>query len=405
MTAFLMVVIFRGMDGPELTELVEVMLHSGAVLDLADLSAPRVDKHSTGGVGDKVSLVVAPLVAEAGLYVPMMSGRGLGHTGGTLDKLEAIPGFRTDLSLERFRQVLERERVAMTGQTDEIAPLDRRLYALRSVTGTVPSVPLIAASIMSKKLAEGLSALVLDVKVGSGAFLPHQERAVELARTMVEIGARHEVCTSAVFTAMDRPLGETVGNALEVGEALDCLRGEGPQDLREVVLTLAAEMLVQGRAAPHRDAARERAALLLDGGGPLERFRRLVECQGGDPAAVDDRACLPSAPAVLEVRAALGGTVLEVAPRPLGQGVVDLGGGRVRLGDPVEPAVGFDRLVHPGMEVSPGDLLGRVHARSRREAERGAVILREAVRVGEGPAGHLPLLMGWMDPDGTLTRP
>jgi pyrimidine-nucleoside phosphorylase len=401
--AFLMAAVIRGLDGAELAELVEVMLRSGAVLELDHLPGPRVDKHSTGGVGDKVSLVLAPLAAEAGVFVPMMSGRGLGHTGGTLDKLEAIPGFRTDLSLRRFVEVLEAERVAMTGQTEEIAPLDRRLYALRSVTGTVPSIPLIAASIMSKKLAEGLTGLVLDVKVGSGAFLPEWDDAVELTRTMVGIGRGSGVATSALLTAMDRPLGESAGNALEVREALACLRGEGPEDLRQVVLALAVEMLLLGGGETDSSRALERVTGLLDGGRPLERFRRLVERQGGDPGAVDDPSLLPSAPVALEVRTEVGGVVAEVSPRPLGRAVVSLGGGRTRLAARVDPSVGFDRLVRPGVELFPGDLLGRVHARNGEEAETAARVLRDAVRVGEPVPPRLPLLVGRMGTDGTLT--
>jgi pyrimidine-nucleoside phosphorylase len=405
MAAFLMAVVFRGMEGSELATFVEIMLHSGAVLDLGHLPAPRVDKHSTGGVGDKVSLVLAPLVAEAGLYVPMMSGRGLGHTGGTLDKLESIPGFRTDLPLDRFQAVLEAERVAMTGQTREIAPLDRRLYDLRSVTGTVASLPLIAASIMSKKLAEGLSALVLDVKVGSGAFLPDPAQAETLARTMVEIGRRHGLPTSALLTAMDRPLGRSAGNAVEVREALECLRGEGPDDLRTLVLELAAEMLHRAGGFPDAGTARTKATDLLEGGAPLERFRRMVERQGGDPRVVDDPSLLPSAAEVLPVRAERGGVVVEVLPLPLGHGVVELGGGRTRLGEPIHPEVGFDRLVQPGDEVEAGDMLARVHARTRETAERGARRVREAIRIGTHGTRPPPLIQTRVDPDGTLTFP
>ncbi|TVR63024.1 MAG: thymidine phosphorylase, partial [Gemmatimonadales bacterium] len=400
-----------------------------AVLDLSHLPGPRVDKHSTGGVGDKVSLVLAPLAAACGLYVPMMSGRGLGHTGGTLDKLEAIPGFRTDLSLERFAADLETHRVAMIGQTAEIAPLDRRLYALRSVSGTVPSIPLIAASIMSKKLAEGLTGLVLDVKMGSGAFLPDEDRAMELARTMVEMGARHGVPTTALPTAMDRPLGRTVGNALEVREALECLRGGGPDDLREVTVALVVEMLAVsepaesaagGGASPDgghadgsvgsrtpagsggptgsatrgsdRDALRTQVEERLDAGAALELFRALVERQGGDPHVVDDAGRLPQAPVQEEVRSSKAGVVLEVQPFPLGRASVELGGGRIRLGQEIDPAVGFASLVQPGDEVAEGDLLGVVHAARPEDAPAAAAVLRDAVRIGAGAPTLLPLL-------------
>ncbi len=390
--AFLMAVHYRGMSTEELDALVDVMLHSGAVLDLQHLPAPRVDKHSTGGVGDKVSLPLAPLVAEAGLFVPMMSGRGLGHTGGTLDKLEAIPGFRTDLPLPEFLAVLEAEGTAMIGQTAEIAPLDRRLYALRSVTATVPSIPLIAASILSKKLAEGLDALVLDVKTGSGAFLPDPGEAWALARTMVRIGEARGVRVAARMTAMDRPLGQTVGNALEVAESVACLRGEGPPDLRQVVLALAGEMLALGGIESDPDAGVARAEVILDSGAPLERFSRMVARQGGDTRVVEDPARLPRAPEVREVRAERAGTLLAVEPRALGVGVVELGGGRMRQADVVDPAVGLDALAPPGTEVAKGDLLARIHARTPGEAERMERVVRSAVRIGEGTPELLPLL-------------
>lgn len=379
MAAFLMAVFFRGMDPEELVTLLEVMLHSGRVLDLSHLDAPRVDKHSTGGVGDKASLPLAPLVAEAGIYVPMMSGRGLGHTGGTLDKLESIPGFRTDLSVKAFLDVLQAEGTAMIGQTHEIAPLDRRLYALRSVTATVPAIPLIAASILSKKLAEGLTGLVLDVKAGSGAFLTDPEATSILARTMVRLGQDHGVRTVARVTAMDRPLGRTIGNALEVKESIACLRGEGPEDLQALVVELAAEMLVLGNVTTVLDSAREHTRQLLASGRPLERFARLIERQGGDPRVVDDPSRLPDAPVVLEVRAPRGGRVEGVAPRPLGVAVVELGGGRLRLQDEIHPGVGIDRLVRPGDDVEPGGILGRVHARSSAEAARAVEVLLSAV--------------------------
>jgi pyrimidine-nucleoside phosphorylase len=403
MSAFLMAVVFRGLSDDELSELVSVMLHSGAVLDLSHLAAPRVDKHSTGGVGDKVSLVLAPLAAECGLAVPMMSGRGLGHTGGTLDKLEAIPGFRTDLSLSEFQEGLEADGLAMIGQTRDIAPLDRRLYELRSVTGTVASIPLIAASIMSKKLAEGLNGLVLDVKVGSGAFLPREADALELARTMVAIGAAHGVATRARLTAMDRPLGRTVGNAVEVQEAVECLQGGGPHDLRTVVIELVAEMIaaVDSAASPpdaqgaagDLESGRARARAALDSGGALERFRRVVERQGGDPRGIDDPRRLPQAPIRREVPSPRSGFVHSVEPVPLGRAVVEMGGGRTRLGQQIDPAVGFSGLVQPGDTVEEGAPLVTVHAASSSDFQAALAVIRDSVSVSEesGPA-PLPLL-------------
>lgn len=386
MAAFLMATCFRGLDGGETDVLVRCMLDSGATLDLGDLGGPRVDKHSTGGVGDKVSLVLAPLAASLGLYVPMISGRGLGHTTGTLDKLEAIPGFRTGMELDEFRRVLADVGCAMIGQTEEIAPLDRRLYALRDVTGTVPVIPLIAASIMSKKLAEGLDALVLDVKVGSGAFLPEEARALELARAMVSIGAARGLATVALLTAMDRPLGRAVGNGLETREAIACLRGEGPQDLHDLVVAEAAEMLRMADRGVAEDEALRRARAGLASGAALDRFRRLVEAQGGDPAVVEQMSAIALAPERREVLAEAEGVVAEVEPRALGLGVVTLGGGRLRMEDAIDHGVGFEVDARPGDRVRPGDRLGAVYARDAQGADAGARILENAIRLGAEPS-------------------
>ncbi len=394
MAAFLMAVHFRGLAPEETGVLVDVMLRSGGRLEPVGTGRPRVDKHSTGGIGDKVSLVLAPLAAELGLDVPMMSGRGLGHTTGTLDKLEAIPGFRVDLELDRLSRVLAEVGCAMTGQTEDIAPLDRRLYALRDVTGTVAAIPLIAASIMSKKLAETLDALVLDVKVGEGAFIPEEERAEELARTMVGIGRDRGLPTVALLTAMDRPLGVAVGNGLETAEAIRAMRGEGPDDLREVVLALVAEMVVLAGVAATSEEARAGAADALDSGRALERFRRLVEAQDGDPGVIDRPESLETAPVRREVRAARSGTVQVVRPRALGEAVIGLGGGRLRVEDRIDPRVGFEILARPGDEVEEGALLGRVHARGEKGAAAGARALEAAVVLGDGPAPPpLPLVV------------
>jgi pyrimidine-nucleoside phosphorylase len=393
MAAFLMAVVFQGLTPAELDTMVDLMLHSGSVLDHSRLPAPAVDKHSTGGVGDNVSIVLAPLAAELGLYVPMMSGRGLGHSGGTLDKLDSIPGFRTDLPLDRFTAVLERLGCAMIGQTREIAPLDERLYALRDATGTVPAIPLISASIMSKKLAEGVRGLVLDVKVGAGAFLPEVERALELAQTMVGVGEARGVRCTALLTAMDRPLGRAVGNALEMAEAIDCLKGEGPSDLIGVTVALAAEMLVLGERFEDRNEAASAARDVLSTGGALERFRRLVEAQGGDPTVVDDPSRLPSAPMRTTVYASAAGVVQTISPKPLGYGVIELGGGRTRLGQDIDASVGFTLSVALGDTVEAGDPLGVVHASDEAGAARGAVILGEAVVLGHDDApAFLPLV-------------
>src|SRR5579862_9859799 len=295
MAALMMACYLRGLDDTETAALTEALIQSGETLELSALGKPVVDKHSTGGVGDKVSLVLAPLVASLDVVVPMMSGRSLGHTGGTLDKLESIPGFRTDLTLTDARAQLERLNCVMIGQTAEIAPADRKLYALRDVTGTVASIPLIAASIMSKKLAEGLHALVLDIKRGSGGFVPELERELALADVMIRLGASHNCRVVALLTAMDRPLGRACGNALEVEEAVATLKGEGPEDLLEVTFALGAEMLVlAGRCSDHADARRAMTGAIASGRA-ADRFRQIIEMQGGNPGVVDDPAVLPQA--------------------------------------------------------------------------------------------------------------
>jgi pyrimidine-nucleoside phosphorylase len=412
MSAFLMTVVFRGMSPEELDVLVRVMVESGATLDLDGISGPKVDKHSTGGVGDKVSLALAPLAAEFGVRVPMMSGRGLGHTTGTLDKLEAIPGFRTDLPLDRFIGVLDEVGCAMIGQTAEIAPLDRRLYDLRSVSGTVPCIPLISASIMSKKLAEGLDGLLLDVKVGDGAFLPEEDRALDLARTMVGIGHARGVATVALVTAMDRPLGRTVGNALETREALECLHGGGPADLRALVVREAAEMVRLGGGDPSAaapagdmgpDDAVERAEAFLDSGAALARMVRMVVAQGGDPGVVEDPSRLGQAPRIEEWRAPRAGRVAAIRPRILGEAVVDMGGGRTRLGQDIDLAVGFELLVGPGDAVEAGQPLARIHARDADGDQVGRRALQASFVISEAPEALRPLVSHRVTADDLVT--
>jgi pyrimidine-nucleoside phosphorylase len=392
-----MAIYFRGLDRDETRALTDAMLASGDRLRLDHLAGHgwrgRVDKHSTGGVGDKVSLVLAPLVAACGVAVPMMSGRGLGHTGGTLDKLEAIPGFRTGLSLAAATRQLERLGCALIGQTAEVAPADRKMYALRDVTGTVEAIPLIAASIMSKKLAEGLTGLVLDVKRGSGAFIPEAERGLELARTMVALGADHGCPTVALLTAMDRPLGRACGNALEVEESVLALRGEGPEDLMEVTYALGAEMLVLGGAAATRDQARATLHAAVADGRAARRFQEIIEAQGGNPGVVDDPAVLPQAPHQLVYEAPRAGVVAGVAPRAVGKGIIALGGGRTRVDDPVDPAVGFHITARPGDRVERGQPLATVHARDAAGLAAGRRALDAAIRVADAMAEPpLPLV-------------
>ena len=401
MSALLMAVFFRGLSRSELDAMVDAILDSGTVLDLSDVAGPKADKHSTGGVGDKVSLVLAPLAAALGMRVPMMSGRGLGHTGGTLDKLESIPGFRTDIALERMRAQLREVGCAMIGAGDAIAPLDRALYALRDVTATVESIPLIAASIMSKKIAEGADALVLDLKRGAGGFIPELDRLLELGRTMIEIGSGHGTRVAALVTAMDRPLGSAVGNALEVAESLDVLRGEGPEDVRAVTVALAAEMLLlAGLAADRDDAARTAATALADGSAAAV-MERLIAAQEGDARVVVDPARLPAAPVRRSVHAAAAGWVRAVHPREIGLAAVALGAGRTRIEDRVDPAVGFEILARPGGRVAAGDPLAVIHAASAEEAAAGERALRAAIDIGEEPGPDpLPLISHRIDAAG-----
>ncbi len=398
MAAFLMAVHFRGLSPAELESLLDLMIHSGEVLDLGQIPEPKIDKHSTGGVGDKTSLILAPLAAELGLCVPMISGRGLGHTAGTLDKLEAIPGFQTQLGLGEFRSVLDQVGAAMIGQTEEIAPLDRRLYALRDATSTVPSVPLIAVSIMSKKLAEGLQGLVLDVKTGEGAFLPDFEASLELARTMVGLGEQRGVRTTALVTAMDAPLGRAVGNGLETREAFQCLGGGGPEDLAELSSALVGEMLYLGGLAPSPEAGLHRAGEALSEGRGVERMKRLVELQGGDPSVVEDSSLIPRAPEVKVLTTDRPGYVGAISPVSLGYGVVELGGGRRKLGDHVDLRVGFVLYAKPGDRLELGDPIGEVHAADVAAMDRGLEILNDAVSVVPGPPGSpSPLILQRVD--------
>lgn len=399
--ALAMAVLFRGLTDRELSTLTDAMLGSGDRLRFDGESRPRVDKHSTGGVGDKTSLLLAPLLAACGALVPMMSGRGLGHTGGTLDKLEAIPGFRTDLALQEAAAQVRRIGVAMIGQTAEVAPADRKLYALRDVTGTVESVPLISASIMSKKLAEGLTGLVLDVKIGSGAFLPDPEQALLLARTMIGLGEARGCPTVALLTAMDRPLGVACGNALEVKEAIAGLRGEGPEDLMTVTLALGVEMLLMAGLATGPSDAERQLREAIASGAALDRFRQLVAAQGGDPSVVDDPARLPRAPNRVEVAAAADGVIEAVEPRAIGRAIVALGGGRQAVTDQVFPDVGIEVLARPGAPVHRGDPLAILHARDRGVADSLMPAIRAAIPIAAAAPASLPLIAWRVAASGT----
>jgi pyrimidine-nucleoside phosphorylase len=391
-SAFLMAAFLNGLDRDETSSLTRVMLESGARLDGSGLVKPRIDKHSTGGVGDKVSLVLAPLVASLGVAVPMISGRGLGHTGGTLDKLESIPGFRTRLTLPEVRRQLEQIGCALVGQTEEIAPLDRRLYALRDATATIESIPLIAASIMSKKLAEGLTGLVLDVKRGSGAFLGQLDSALALGRMMIELGADHGCPVVALVTAMDRPLGRACGNALELEEAIHALAGEGPPDLMKVTYALGAEMLLLAGVVPTRDQGYRQMEVAISSGRALDTFRAVVVAQGGDPRVIDDPARLPQANECELYLSPRDGVIVHVEPRRIGRGIIALGGGRSLVEDAVDPSVGFVISARPGDVVRKGEPLATVFARDRDGIASGMASLAEAIALGDEAEPPLPLV-------------
>jgi pyrimidine-nucleoside phosphorylase len=392
-SAWLMAVVLKGMTRAETAALTDAMLHSGEVLDLSSLRARKVDKHSTGGVGDKTSLVLAPLAAAAGITIPMISGRGLGHTGGTLDKLEAIPGFNVNLSVAEFRRVLEKCGCAMIGQTAEIAPADRKLYALRDVTGTVESPYLICASIMSKKLAEGIDALVLDVKTGSGAFMKSEKDAAFLAELMVETGERMGKKVVALITDMDQPLGNKIGNALEVVEVVEVLRGGGPDDLRELCLELAGWMLHFGEVAKTVEEGKQQSAKLISSGKALEKFRVMVELQGGDARVIDDAKKLPQAQHTLEVSSAKAGYVASMQCEQIGTACVILGGGRERKEDSVDPAVGIVLHKKVGDRVSAGEPLATIHYNAESNAARARQLIEASCEItNAAPLTKRPLI-------------
>ena len=395
MAAFCMAVFFRGMSEPELQALTGAMLRSGDVLDLSDIPGAKVDKHSTGGVGDKTSLAIAPLVAACGVKVPMVSGRGLGHTGGTLDKLQSIPGFQIHLPVERFRELVASVGACLVGQTDRIAPADRKLYALRDLTATVESIPLIAGSIMSKKLAEGIDGLVLDVKVGSGAFMKRLPDAVLLARTLVGIGRGMGKDVVALVTDMDQPLGRTVGNALEVKEILHLLHGGGPADLREVTVVLAAEMLVLGGVAATPAEGRALVEQAIADGRGFRKLCEIVEAQGGDPRALVEPDRLPRAERVVDVLAPATGVVEAIDAEAVGLAAMALGAGRSRVEDPVDPAAGLEVWKKIGDRVEAGEPIAAMHLglRPLEPPDAVAARLRGAWRIGAGPASPGPLVL------------
>jgi pyrimidine-nucleoside phosphorylase len=392
-SALLMAIVLRGMTPEETAWLTDAMVRSGVRVDYPDVDGVPVDKHSTGGVGDKTSLILAPIAVACGAVVPMMSGRGLGHTGGTLDKLESIPGFRTALSLTELRQAIATVRCALIGQTSEVAPADRRLYALRDVTGTVESIPLISASIMSKKIAEGIGGLVLDVKTGEGAFMKTLADSIALARSLVSIGNASGVRTEAVITAMDAPLGNLIGNSLEVIESADVLKGNGPKDLEDLSVLLAARMLVLAGLDVNEASAISRARAAISSGKALEIFGRVIENQGGDRRVLEDYSLLPSAPDESILPAPRRGYVGALKAEAIGRAAVALGAGRARIDDVIDPAVGIRVAAHVGAEVARGDAVLVLRHRAGRGVSEAIDLLQDAIRIDDEPPPAISLVV------------
>lgn len=392
-SAFLMAVFFRGMMPEEAAALTRSMMQSGDTYDLSSITGPKVDKHSTGGVGDKVSLILAPVVAAAGGIVPMVSGRGLGHSGGTLDKLDTIPGYRWDLSEKQFKEQLSKIGCAIIGQTSNFVPADKKLYALRDVTATVESVPLICGSILSKKRAAGTDYLVMDVKCGSGAFMENVERARELARGLTEIGTALGMRVSSLITQMSQPLGITVGNALEVVESVELLRGEGPADAREVTVELCAEMLEIAGLAPSLDAARAKVNELLDNGKALEKAAQWIEAQGGNPRILEDTSLLKVSSEKVELTAPRGASIQSMNTREIGVAANTLGAGRFRKEDVVDGTVGLTVHKKPGDKVEKGEPVVVLYHNGGRGLEEARRILEKAIVYTDGPVERLPLII------------
>ena len=396
-SALLMAIYLNGMDDDEQEILTDAMLHSGNTLDFSDIDKPKADKHSTGGVGDKTSLLIAPLVAACGVCVPMISGRGLGHTGGTLDKLESIPGYRVDLSAGEFEHVLKSVGYAMSGQTAELAPADKKMYALRDATSTVEAIPLIVASIISKKGAAGLDAMVIDVKVGSGAFMRDEDRARKLAHALVRTGNACGIRTRALLTDMNQPLGQAVGNSLEVKECIELLRGEGApsaQPVLDLSLELSAHMLVLSHVDESLAAARDRLRKILDSGKALECFRQNVAAQGGEPRVCDDPAgFLPLVTESFKVESPRSGFVTRVNTAEIGHAIAAIGGGRVRIDDTIDAAVGFIAEARIGDRVSGGDIIGIVYCRDESKAKEAAGRIQTAYEIGDQSPTEIPHLL------------
>lgn len=398
--ALCMAIMIRGMEPEELSVWTDAMLHSGRVVDLSSVPGIKVDKHSTGGVGDKISLCLAPAVAACGVPVPMISGRGLGHTGGTLDKLEAIPGFSVDQSVERFCELVAKHKMALIGQTEDLAPADRKLYALRDVTATVPSIPLIASSIMSKKLAEGMDALVLDVKVGAGAFMKNVDDARELARTLVTIGVRAGKDVTALLTRMEEPLGNAVGNANETIEAIEVLKGNGPSDVTAITYALGSEMLVLGGKAKSTEEARNLLGEAITSGRALQTMKDLVAAQGGDAEALDDYTRFPGAASSADVTAPRAGVVQRIDAAEVGIAGMLVGAGRQQSADTIDHGVGVTVHKHVGEDVGAGEPLATVHYNDDTNLVAAQKRLLGAYEIGDDPVTVGPLIIDTIRGDG-----
>ena len=396
-SALLMAIVLRGMTPEETWWLTDAMVRSGARVDLSDIPGIKVGKHSTGGVGDKTSIILAPLAASCGVVVPKMSGRGLGHTGGTLDKLESIPGFRISLSLDEFRRMLGEVGTSLIGQTPAIAPADKKLYALRDVTATIESIPLISASVMSKKLAEGANAVVLDVKVGRGAFMKREEDARRLAQSLVSIGALGGVRTEAFITRMDQPLGRAVGNALEIAECIETLKGRGPKDLEGLAVRIASRMVEIAGQAPDAASAERRVRAALASGAGLEKLRQVIRFQGGDASVVDDPAALPAAPHRHTLTAPRSGCLHALDAELVGRATVALGAGRNKVGDPVDHAVGAIVRARVGDTLRAGDPVLDLHYRDEATLAAALDLATRAIVIGDEPVPEPPLIVAHVD--------
>jgi len=408
MTAFLMACFFRGMSEEETLTFTRLMLHSGIVIDLSDIPGTKVDKHSTGGVGDKVSLILAPIVAACGVPVPMISGRGLGHTGGTLDKLESIPGFRTALSLPEYKSVIREVGAVLIGQTNEIVPADKKMYALRDVTATVECIPLIAGSIMSKKMAEGIDALVLDVKTGRGAFMQSYEKSLELAQTLVRIGTGFGKETIAFITDMNQPLGTTIGNWLEVVESVECLKGnrglkDASSDLMEVTHVLSGAMLMLGKKAKTIAEGVELSRGSIEDGSAYRKLLEITAAQGGDPSALENLELYPLPKYSIEVKTMESGYVGEIDPLELGLTSITLGAGRERIEDAIDPKAGIVLSKRVGDQVNGGETLAVFHTDRESELEPARDRIRNAFRIQPVPPRIKPLILSYVEKGGVKT--